>query len=375
MTRPTAQRKSPARPGSFSSAARVLLLACGIQAAPALAADGDGWQLSLRSSHHSDASALARSSDLHGRDLAPRSGRNLAYIDDEARLTRDSGAWHWSLLARSRATLVASHDALDLYRHLDSGSALTGARDWATRARLRGFSGNGLAVGRGHEMGGGWAASWELQSLVLSRWRERRVDGAVSADAVSGRYAFALHSSQADNRLAFPFQTASASSGSALLAGAKLTWQGGPWHVDAALHDAGWLRWRGQPRQDAVLDSATAAVDADGFLIYRPLIQGQNRQDTRLRAAPWWTTLDARGRIGAGTLRIGADVLPGFGALPWLGWQQDFGSAEGALLWRAHERRLTLQWRWRGLALSAGTDGRGGGARSRELALAWRLPI
>ncbi len=374
-----------ARPGLRTAAglACALVLAAGPAAASDTAAgtvaDTDaGWHLNLHSRHHSDATAVTLGRDPQAGDLAPRRGRNLAYIDDELRLERTQGAWTFGLLARSRATLVASADTLALYRQVDGGEPVTEDRRWDVDARLRGFSGGGLQVGRQHGAGAGWSARWDVQALVLQRWRERHITGTAGASAASGAYNFALSSMQRDDGLRFPHQTAFASRGSALLGGLALAWQGPRWQFEAAVKDAGWLHWRALPRQDAVLDSRTSATDADGFLIYRPLVQGQNAQADATQAAPAWGRLVARWQApdAAGALvEAGADLLPGFGPLPWLGVTAAVGASQLGLQWRTHERRLTLHWRWRGLTLTAGADRLGGGARSRDLGLAWRLPI
>ena len=368
------------RPGAAARVAAGLLLAAaaGVPATAAVAAQGDGWRLKLHSQQHSDATVLNLGRDPQAGDLAPRSGRNLAYIDDEVRVERQAGSWNFGLLARSRATLVASADTLALYQQVDGGEPISADRRWAVEARFRGFSGGGLVVGREHGLGAGWSAHWQVQALVLQRWRERRISGTVGASLASGEYDFALTSAQRDDRLRFPFQSTYPSRGAALLGDLSLAWQGQQWQFEATVKDAGWQHWRALPRQDAVLDSRTAAFDADGFLIYRPLIQGQNAQPTATQAAAAW------GRLAAGwqpaatpglTWEAGGDVLPGFGLLPWLGFRADVGASQLALQWRTHERRLTLHWQWQGLTLTAGADRLGAGSRSRELGLAWRLPI
>ena len=361
-------------------AAGLLLAAAALAPATAAAAGApdDGWRLKLHSQQHSDATALNLGRDPQAGDLAPRPGRNLAYIDDEVRVERQLGSWNFGLLARSRATLVASADTLALYQQVDGGAPISADRRWAVEARFRGFSGGGLVVGREHGLGAGWSAHWQVQALVLQRWRERRISGTVGASLASGEYDFALTSAQRDDRLRFPFQSTYPSRGAALLGDLSLAWQGQRWQFEATVKDAGWQHWRALPRQDAVLDSRTAAFDADGFLIYRPLIQGQNAQPTATQAAAAW------GRLAAGwqpaatpgvTWEAGGDVLPGFGLLPWLGLRAGVGASQLALQWRTHERRLTLHWQWQGLTLTAGADRLGAGSRSRELGLAWRLPI
>ena len=113
-------------------------------------------------------------------------------------------------------------------------------------------------------------------------------------------------------------------------------------------------------------------------MVYRPLVQGQNSQATATLAAPAWGRLAARWRVDPATglgAEAGADLLPGFGALPWLGLRLPAGNWQLALQWRTHERRLTAQGAWRGLTLTAGADRLGGNQQSREFGLAWALPI
>jgi hypothetical protein len=340
-------------------------------------ADAASWQFGLRSDHHSDAVELR---DLDGdalRSLAPRPGRNLAYVDDELRASRRLGDWTWSLLARSRATLVVNADALALVAHVEAEPAARGSAHWATEARWRGFTGAGLEVERRFVLGDAWQARVGVQGLLLRHWRERRIDGTVDYDAATAAYAFDLRSTQTDDRLSFPFRRGFAARGAALLFSGELAWQGDRWHATLGASDVGWLRWRGVPQEQAQLSTTTRAYDADGFVIYRPLIQGVDSQGGRTRAAParasaslaWQATRDAQ-LIGA------ADWIAGFGALPRVAWQQRWGALELGAAWRTHERRLTLSAAWQGLRLQLGADRAGGSARSREFALlyAFRLP-
>lgn len=111
---PAAAQEPAAPAGFFASAASN----SSTRAAPA---SPSSWQLSPRSDHHSDALPLAVLGDDDWQRLAPRPGRNLAYLDDEVRLQGRSGDWTWGLLARSLATVVASRDTLALAQTVDAG--------------------------------------------------------------------------------------------------------------------------------------------------------------------------------------------------------------------------------------------------------------
>lgn len=350
-------------------------LAC-TGAAAAAPAGTDGWQLSLRTDHHSDATRLA---DLDGdieRAPRPRSGRNLAYMDDEVRVSRQAGAWRWSLLARSSATLVTNRDTLDAAAQVDGLKDPDGSRRWRARLRFEGFTGAGIEAERGMALGGGWRARASVQALVLRHWRERDLHGTAGYDAATAGYSFDLRSSETDDRNRLPFQSDPASRGAALLFGGELTWADGPWQAAIGLRDAGWLHWRDMPRQDATLSSDTQAYDADGFLIYKPLIQGRNTQENRTDwHAPRWRGSVGRQVTDDGRASVGGEWVPGFGLLPQVAWQQRSGAVDWGAAWQLRERRVTLSLAWQGWQVAAGADRLGGDARSRVLALSYRLPL
>ena len=346
------------------------------------------WQLSLQTDRHSDALPLAAWGDDDWRQLRPRSGRNLAYIDEQLRLQRRSGAWTLGLVARSQASLVASQSTLELAALLAQGGQPMQAQGWAVDMRLRGFSGAGVSLGvdsaptdrwaqaLSAATGGQWSASLSAELLALGRWRERRLGGTVSHPGGDAGYSFALQSDESDDRLSLPFQQAFARRGSGLLLGAALQWQGRGWTARAALQDGGWLHWQGLPRQQLALDTATLGFDADGFLQYQPLLTGQNSQRSRTRSQPWQGLLDVEHQLDAQrSLALGLRQLPGAPLLPTLQWRQRSGPLQWGLGWQVHERRANLDLAWGGWQLRAGADTLGAGARSRLLALRWQTNL
>lgn len=347
------------------------------------------WQLSLQSDRHSDALPLSAWGDDDWRQLQPRSGRNLAYIDEQLRLQRRSGAWTLGLVARSQATLVAGQQTLALAALLAQGRQPTLAQHWAVDMRLRGFSGAGLSLGLASAAGdrwaqalsattgGQWQASLSAELLALGRWRERQLSGsATHAGGAAGGYGFALQSDERDDQLSTPFQQAFARRGSGLLLGAALQWQGADWSARASLQDGGWLHWRGLPRQQLALDTATLGFDADGFLQYQPLLTGQNSQRGQTRWQPWAGTLALQHQFGgAGSLELRLRQLPGAPLLPALQWRQRSGALQWGLGWQLHERRASVDLAWGGWTLRAGADRLGAGAHSRQLALGWQTSL
>lgn len=352
-----------------------LSLAVAAAGGPAGAADAALWQVSLSSDRHNDALLLSEPGNDSWRRLAPRSGLNLAYHDDEARLSRRQGGWTWSLLARNHATLLAGQSSLALAALIANRQLPAADARWQADVHLRAFAGAGLGVGSQQVLAPGWSMHWEAQALALSRWRTRDLSGPVQYSTASGQYQFDLHSKELDNRLRFPFSQDFASSGIGLLLAGGLEWEGqGNW-ARAQLRDGGWLRWRGIPQQQAALNTATEALDADGFLIYRPLIAGRTVQANLQQWLPWRAQI-AGGVTLAGGHRLGLQLrtVPGFGVLPALQWQRPARERDGLALgaeWRVHERRLTISAAWQGVSVRIGADRLGPAAQSRELGLAY----
>lgn len=332
------------------------------------------WQLEMRSSRHSDFGSLADLDSEEPAAFTARSGRNLAYVDDELRATHMRGAWSFSLLARSTATLVANRDAVSALHSAAGLTSHTGNEHWAVDARLRGFNGYGVELGRSLALGGNWRLSAAVQALALTRWRDQHIGGTLDFDATTARYSFDLHSRMVNDRLRLPFQDSFATRGAGLLASSTLAWQSGQWGWDLSLRDLGWLHWRGIPRQEFTLSSSTHAVDAQGFVIYRPLLQGRNSQSghTHQQSGRWATQLHWRA-TGTGTASAAVDWMPGFGALPSLRWQQRWEGFSTEFGWRFHERAAMAGIRWRGLALGISTSV-GSHRSSRALSLTYALP-
>lgn len=354
-------------------AATLVLAASPTRAAPF------STELQLRSQRHSDFSSLDLLGDLDDRDklslARPRAGRNLAYIDDEARLGLHTGDWAWSLLARSRATLMLGEQTIRAAQHATGTDRTSEDAQWQTDARLRGFRGVGLEARRDHlELAGGWKLGLAAQALALTGLRERSITGELHYRGSSAQYGGTVDSSERSERLDFPFRGDVPAIGVGLLFSADAAWHAGAFALGLGVRDVGVLHWRALPSQTFTASSDTARVDDEGFLVYRPLLQGQNRQGSITVAAPAWWTVHADWRATpAGTLRLSADVLTAYGALPAVRWTQDV-SGNWTLMagWRLHERRLSVGVAGHGFSLELGADRLGGGAHSRAISLAWR---
>lgn len=337
------------------------------------------WRLELASDHHCDALPLSALGDPGWSAVMPRSGRNLAYLDDSVALARDDAhsGWGWSLLARSTLSLVASDGALALAKQASSGQAPTMNTRWAVKVAYEGFIGAGLELRRRWSPGPGWTLTPSLQLLRLSRWRERSADGTVAYQAAdttgAPRYTAQVETLQVFDGLAFPYQQARAAQGLGLLPGLVIAHQQADgWFGSLTLRDGGWLRWPGIPRQTLSLQTDRQTTDAAGFLVYGPLVEGQNSQQPASNRRAWRST----GVIGLATATgqswsLVLDHRPGLDLLPAVQWQGRIGPVDLGAQWRLHEARLTGTLAWQGLSLRMGADRLGAGSRSREMALAW----
>ncbi|MDP4300988.1 hypothetical protein [Leptothrix discophora] len=361
-----------------------------------------GLSVVLSSDHHADALSLRQLGDRHP-DLSvldPRPGRNLAWIDDEARLSFTRAAWQWSVLARSRSTLRVDAGTLRLAADVatDAPGDATG-QHWRVDAQWQGWIGRGLALARSDV----WSdptvpvadrpeLRWRLEGqwLQLTRWRDRRLlgdarrSGAAEAGGGVRGYRFTVDSERHDSTLALPFQPPVTAFGQALLLQMDASWRRPTGtELSLSLRDLGWLSWRGLAHETARASTDTRSVDVDGQASLLPLLQGhQARVDRRSRAEPAarLTVLWALPGVPAPAPRPGVDlrVLPGGVRLPSLVLAS---APDLTWTWRLeggwHERRLgaaiqagpLLQLAGARLGIAFGTDRPGAGARSRRVGL------
>lgn len=351
---------------------RPALLPLVLAAAPAVTLAA-GWSVDLTSSRHADAIPLHRLDieDVAGQ-LDPRPGRNIAYLHDELRVSRQSGPSTWSLLVRNEATLTGTRDSFDLARSVETVGTPEQSRQWLVDAQFRSYVGAGVAWRRAFQVASGWDAWFGVQALWLTQWREFALKGPAAYDAALKQWRFDLRYERNDTRLDLPFQDPYAGSGQALLTEGGLRWTVGDVAAAVSWRDAGWARWRGLPQQHLVLSTTTQAVDSDGFVIYKPLAQGGYHQRTLHRDEAGIVTTRLTWAMSPDTLwAVSADHVADFGYLPRLAVRHRVADASLSGAYDVHERRLGVGVAWRGLQLAFGTDRLGDEARSREFRVAY----
>lgn len=364
---------------SVTSAISRLLRLCALLTVllgSALSAHAADWDLQLQTDRHSDFSSIKDLEDDNAAGYRARGQRNIAYLHDEARLQRREGLWTIALLARANGTLIANRDAIDALRHTRGLGRDATDRQWNPEVRLRAFAGAGVEIGRAFDIAAEWSGMLLVQTLALTRWRDRQVDGTAGFAGATQTYSFNLRSTETYDRLRLGIQQDFAAHGAGLLFGGDLAWKRADWTLRAQVRDLGWLHWKGIPQQQLFLASNTQAVDAEGFVVYRPLLTFQNSQSGSTQSAPYRVHLDAGWQATErGQLRLGVRHYQGFGELlPSIGWMQRWGVLEAGATWQVHERRLILDAGWKQWRVFAGTDRLGEGAHSRVLGLRFSTP-
>lgn len=398
--------RATARTGQVAAAARAracawTLLAAGAWAtAPVQAQDlgataaaedagqpRTGWRVGLALDHHLDALPLADAGtdDVLQRLRLDRGARLIGRVDDEARLMRLAGdGWRWGWLARQRARLSVSRGTVEAARSAEDDATASRDGHWPVRVRFQAWSGQGLAGGRAWAPAPGWTAHIEAQALRLGRWRERRIDGDIDHAGATDTYTGRLTQTLWDSAEGAPFGPTPAAHGHALLLRGHVghtlalgTATDGPalrppaLRLGLAWQDAGWLHWRRRAVDDGVLDTDTARRDADGYLVYDPLIQGHWSTQGRAR----WQRPDLALTLQAAD-RQSRDDGPGWTArhdrdTGWrhtLHWQLR-GAAR--LSWTPAERQLAVALAAGAHQLTLGADRIDRGARSLRLAWQW----
>ncbi len=329
--------------------------------------------LQIKSDLHSDPLPLKYFGTANWADhLQARPGMNLVRIDQSAsvELLLKDRPESLSVLARSSGRLLLSEDTARRLSTVVHGEK--GSQDWqvSPQLTLKGFSGYGLDWQQSHALGPQWKWQWGAQGLILRSLYARDLQGDLSYQAVTQTYAFHARSIENSSTLQYPYQMPYDATGQGLLFQTHLAWQSGPLGFEAGVRDLGWLRWQELPRQELILNSSVKDRDSNGYLLYRPLLKGQNSQPTVVWSAPWTGDLQARWSFTQHhQLSLPWQYIPQFGWLPAYRWRDASGRVPWAVEWRAHDRNLVLQAQWKNWSVDWGLANLASESRSQV----WRL--
>lgn len=315
---------------------------------------------------------------LMANDLAqasPRGDHNLIYLRDEVRLGARWKAGDLSVIVRQSATLVANEGAVVVIKDLSTPGGPPASYDQRVKLHMVGFVGAGLAFdSEGLLPVDRWGWQAGVQVLSLRRYVARDLEGQASYDAASRIYGLQARSTYVDDRLTFPFQQTFDSSGLGVLFSGGLRWRATDqlslsWRVD----DLGRLQWSGLPQDDMVLSTNTSQVDGDGYLVYRPLINGHYRQNRyTAKSVATWTVGGEWGFSPSWTAVGQLRRVDGFNrALPYTGVRWVSGRWQASAGWLWHERALSLGASHGPWQLAVSGDRLDAGAHARMVSLRW----
>ncbi len=308
------------------------------------------WRVELRSARYSDPLPLRYFGQADwAQRVQARPGLNLVQFDQSMSLQRVvNGSGHqWSLVLRQLGRVILDDTTALRIQQIDSGAEAAQDWQWHPQLTYRGLAGYGLGWAYRPNQHEGMYFEGGTQVLTVSSLSARDFSGAVDFNATSQRYAFNVQSTQSANRLVFPFQKPHDSAGLALLLNARVGWRSNPWHFSVGMRDAGWLRWQGLPSQFLNYNTQTQVRDANGHILYRPLVQGQNTQSDVRWSAPWTGELEASVNLTPHvSLSMPWEYVPRFGWLPAMRWQDHVGALKWSITWRQHQKDVQTQWHW-----------------------------
>lgn len=312
------------------SGRRALNAAAGLIAcAPLLASAGD-WHpfVESRVFAASDATPVSDYNGDWAEGFAPREGRNvlLRRIRAEAGVEKDG--WRLSWGYRAEALIVTDRPTLEAYRLYKLRLKTAGEARYALAASGEDWSAHGPRLGRW--FGPADAASPRLlvsgALYTKANLRQQSVSGSLhylSADLAD----FQGQRVDANSRHRYPFMSADPDAAGASISLA-LAWRpSSRLSVNASTDDLlSTMRWRNLPVKEERIDSQVRETDPQGYLNFRPLLNGSNRQVDRRFALARSGMASLRYDAGAVLFDAGVERLPGV-TIPSLGVGRQFGWA------------------------------------------------
>ena len=274
-------------------------------------------------------------------DYSPKSGRNVMLQRQRAEVGVERGDWRLGWEVRREATLTSDRETLDFVRRYKQRSKPSEASDYRLAARLERWSAQGPRLGRWFGRSDAGGPRLLLSGAVYTRasLRDTAVNGTVRYVPVDN-YDFDVRRTEANSADRYPFMRQEPGGAGASVSMA-LAWQLAPAvAVDAHVDDV-WsaMRWRNLPIRQDRLDSQVSSYDADGYINYRPLLSGSNRQETVRGKLGRSGGAAVQVDLGPALLGAGVERLAGI-TIPTLSLGRRFGW--GALTARVESRFKTV---------------------------------
>lgn len=283
------------------------------------------------------------------RFLDARPGINLIRVDKSAEVEFKSpnGLYSFGLTTRSVGRLLVSEETVRNLRFVANREAQ--ANDWLANVQLHmeGFSGTGVQWQQKLNLSP--QIQWRVggQGLLLTQLQSRDFSGQMGYQQLDQSYRFGVVSQDKNTALRLPYQDAVSKLGQGLIFNTQIAWQSQYAGVEFGVKDLGILHWQGVPIRMLKLNSNIAERDSNGYLIYRPLLTGQNAQSSLTMKSPWVAELTPKLMPTQGQyFSMPWQFIPNFGWLKSYRWTNTQGGIPWAMEWREHDRNLVFQGQW-----------------------------
>ena len=281
--------------------------------------------------------------------LEARPGTNLIRVDKsvEIELTSPDKLFSLGLIARSLGRLLISEESVRQMGGVVRREKQ--AQDWLIDAQLgmQGFSGTGVQWQKIYNISPQMQWRFGGQGLLLTNLSSRDLSGQMGYQHLDQSYRFELMSKEKNSALRLPYQDIAHKFGQGLLFNSHLVWQSNDAGVELGVKDFGILRWQAVPERVLKLNSNVTERDANGYLLYRPLLVGQNSQTSAVMKSPWVAEVTPRWSPSQGQyFSMPLQYIPKFGWLKAYRWTDTRGSIPWAIEWREHDQNLVFQGKW-----------------------------
>lgn len=260
--------------------------------------------------------------------FSPRAGSNVMLLPTRAEIGAENGQWRLGWEYRQNATIVTTRNTVELVRLYKQRLAPQGAASHVLDVQFDAWSAQGPRLARwfGPAGSGGWVPRVQLAAAFYSSaaLRETQVAGTVDYNA-AGQYGLHVRRVEAHSGASYPFmrETPGVSGASLSLA---IAWRpANTVSLEVKVDDL-WsrLQRRNVPLTEERIDSAVTQYDQQGYVDYRPLLNGTHRQVSGNRALPRSGAASASYALGALSVTAGIERIAGV-TIPTLSLRRQFG--------------------------------------------------
>lgn len=237
----------------------------------------------------------------------------------------ERGPWRLGWETREEATLTSDGQTLDFVRLYKQRKKPVASTSYALAAHLERWSAQGPRLARWFDASD--TLRLQVAGAVYTRalLRETDVAGSVQYQPVD-QYDFNVQRTEANSRTRYPFMREEPG-GAGTSVSVALAWQGSADLLVSAKIDDLWslMRWKNLPLKQERIDSRVSAVDADGYVNYRPRLSGAYRQLDRQSALARSGEASVRYDFGplaltAGLARLAGTSIPSLALAHRFGW-------------------------------------------------------